>query len=138
MAGVRVTVVVVSPSRGARRDVSLLSPIASGAGRSDVSGEAVAEYAVIALGGKQYRVREGERIVVDRIAAEPGESISPKVLAIGGADGISDGGTVTAEVEEHVLGPKITVLTYRAKKDSKRKMGHRSRLSRVRITGIGG
>jgi large subunit ribosomal protein L21 len=98
----------------------------------------VAEYAVIALGGKQYRVREGERIVVDRIAVEPGESISPKVLATGGADGISDGGTVTAEVEEHVLGPKITVFTYRAKKDSKRKMGHRSRLSRVRITGIGG
>jgi large subunit ribosomal protein L21 len=94
----------------------------------------VADYAVIALGGKQYRVREGERIVVDRIAAEPGDTISPKVLATGG----SDGGTVTAEVEEHVLGPKITVFTYRAKKDSKRKMGHRSRLSRVRITGIGG
>ena len=97
----------------------------------------VAEYAVIALGGKQYRVREGERIVVDRIAAEPGESISPKVIATGTADGITDGGNVTAEIEEHVLGPKITVFTYRAKKDSKRKMGHRSRLSRVRITGIG-
>lgn len=98
----------------------------------------VADYAVIALGGKQYRVREGERIVVDRVAAEPGETISPKVLATGGSDGISDGGNVTAEVEEHVLGPKITVFTYRAKKDSKRKMGYRSRLSRVRITGIGG
>ena len=98
----------------------------------------VAEYAVIALGGKQYRVREGEHIVVDRIAAEPGESISPRVLATGSADGITDGGTVTAEVEEHVLGPKITVFTYRAKKDSKRKMGHRSHLSRVRITAIGG
>ena len=69
----------------------------------------VADYAVIALGGKQYRVREGERIVVDRVAAEPGETISPKVLATGGSDGISDGGSVTAEVEEHVLGPKITV-----------------------------
>lgn len=98
----------------------------------------VADYAVIALGGKQYRVREGETIVVDRVAAEPGDSISPTVLAVGGAEGISDGGSVTAEVEEHVLGPKITVFTYRAKKDSKRKMGHRSRLSRVRITGIGG
>ena len=98
----------------------------------------MADYAVIALGGKQYRVREGETIVVDRVAAEPGDSISPKVLAVGGADGISDGGSVTAEVGEHVLGPKITVFTYRAKKDSKRKMGHRSRLSRVRITGIGG
>jgi len=107
-------------------------------GASTYVGRSVADYAVIALGGKQYRVREGERIVVDRVAAEPGDTISPKVLATGGADGISDGGTVTAEVEQHVLGPKITVFTYRAKKDSKRRLGHRSRLSRVRITGIGG
>ncbi|MEO2139147.1 MAG: 50S ribosomal protein L21 [Thermoleophilia bacterium] len=98
----------------------------------------MADYAVIALGGKQYRVREGERIVVDRVPAEPGDTILPAVIATGGAEGISDGGSVTAEVEDHVLGPKITVFTYRAKKDSKRKMGHRSRLSRVRITGIGG
>ena len=54
----------------------------------------MAQYAVIALGGKQYRVREGERIVVDRIAAEPGESISPKVIATGTADGITDGSEV--------------------------------------------
>ena len=39
-------------------------------------------------------------------------------------------------VEEHVLGPKLLVFTYRAKKDSKRKRGHRSRLSRVRIDSI--
>ena len=43
-----------------------------------------------------------------------------------------------SEVEEHGVGPKIKVFTYRAKKVSKRKMGHRSRLERVRITGIGG
>jgi len=60
----------------------------------------LADYAVIALGGKQYRVREGERIVVDRVPAEPGDTISPTVIATGGAEGISDGGSVTAEVEE--------------------------------------
>jgi len=43
---------------------------------------------------------------------------------------------VTATVEEHLLGPKLLVFTYRAKKDSKRKRGHRSRLSRVRIDSI--
>jgi large subunit ribosomal protein L21 len=96
------------------------------------------DYAVIALGGKQYRVREGERLLVDRLAVEPGETFSPNVLAVGGDKAISDGGTVTARVEEHVLGKKIVVFTYRAKKDSKKKRGHRSRLSRIQIESIAG
>jgi large subunit ribosomal protein L21 len=73
------------------------------------------EYAVIAVGGKQYRVREGERLLVDRLAVEPGETFSPNVLAVGGDKAISDGGSVTARVEEHVLGKKIVVFTYRAR-----------------------
>jgi large subunit ribosomal protein L21 len=96
------------------------------------------DYAVIALGGKQYRVREGERLLVDRLAVEPGETFSPNVLAVGGDKAISDGGSVTARVEEHVLGKKIVVFTYRAKKDSKKKRGHRSRLSRIQIESIAG
>ena len=96
------------------------------------------DYAVIALGGKQYRVREGERLLVDRLAVEPGETFSPNVLAVGGDKTISDGGSVTARVEEHVLGKKIVVFTYRAKKDSKKKRGHRSRLSRIQIESIAG
>jgi len=95
------------------------------------------DYAVIAVGGKQYRVREGERLLVDRLAVEPGETFAPPVLAVGGADGLSDGGSVTARVEEHLLGKKIVVFTYRAKKDSKKKKGHRSRLSRIQIESIG-
>ena len=95
------------------------------------------DYAVIALGGKQYRVRAGEELLVDRLAYEPGASFAPTVLATGEAGGaISDGGSVNVTVEEHVLGPKLLVFTYRAKKDSKRKRGHRSRLSRVRIDSI--
>ena len=95
------------------------------------------DYAVIALGGKQYRVREGEHLLVDRLAQEPGATFSPTVLATGTAGaGLTDGGTVNATIEEHVLGPKVLVFTYRAKKDSKRKRGHRSRLSRVRIDSI--
>ncbi len=96
------------------------------------------DYAVIALGGKQYRVREGERLLVDRLAVEPGGTFSPNVLAVGGDKAISDGGSVTARVEEHVLGKKIVVFTYRAKKDSKKKRGHRSRLSRIQIESIAG
>ena len=96
------------------------------------------DYAVIAVGGKQYRVREGERLLVDRLAVEPGETFTPDVLAVGGDKAISDGGAVTARVEEHLLGKKIVVFTYRAKKDSKKKRGHRSRLSRIQIESIAG
>jgi large subunit ribosomal protein L21 len=98
----------------------------------------MADYAVIAVGGKQYRVREGERLLVDRLKVEAGETFNPDVLAVGGDKTIADGGTVTARVEEHLLGKKIVVFTYRAKKDSKKKRGHRSRLSRIQIESIAG
>jgi large subunit ribosomal protein L21 len=96
----------------------------------------VPDYAVIALGGKQYRVREGERIVVDRLVHEEGASFEPRVLATGDGDGIADGGTVTATVEEHLLGKKILVFTYKPKRNQRKRRGHRSRLSRVRIESI--
>jgi large subunit ribosomal protein L21 len=97
----------------------------------------VPDYAVIALGGKQYRVREGQRLVVDRLAHQEGDSFEPRVLATGDTDGgIADGGTVTATVEEHVLGKKILVFTYKPKRNSRKRRGHRSRLSRVRIDRI--
>ncbi|MCU0307716.1 MAG: 50S ribosomal protein L21 [Thermoleophilia bacterium] len=98
----------------------------------------MAQYAVIALGGKQYRVRTGERVLVDRLHLDEGASFEPRVLATGGPEGIADGGTVTATVEEHLLGEKIRVFTYKAKKNQRRTRGHRSRLSRVRIESIGG
>lgn len=95
------------------------------------------DYAVIALGGKQYRVREGEHLLVDRIDQEEGATISPQVLATGTAGGaLATGGTVTAKVEEHVLGKKILVFTYKPKRNSRKRRGHRSRLSRVRIESI--
>jgi large subunit ribosomal protein L21 len=97
----------------------------------------MADYAVIALGGKQYRVREGERLVVDRLRLEEGSSFEPDTLAVGGPDGLSDGGTVTATVEEHLLGRKILIFTYKPKRNERRRRGHRSRLSRVRIESIG-
>jgi large subunit ribosomal protein L21 len=96
----------------------------------------MARYAVIALGGKQYRVNEGEFLVVDRLHHEEGSSFSPVVLATGGDGELSDGGSVTALVEKHLLGPKIRVFTYKPKRNSRKSRGHRSRLSRVRIQSI--
>ncbi len=94
------------------------------------------DYAVIAFGSKQYRVREGEHLVVDRLAVEEGDTFQPTVLATGDATAVNDGGTVTARVQEHLLGKKVVVFTYRAKKDSKKKRGHRSRQSRIVIESI--
>jgi large subunit ribosomal protein L21 len=98
----------------------------------------VPDYAVIALGGKQYRVREGERIVVDRLAEQEGASFQPRVLVTGDGDGIADGGTVEATVEEHLLGAKIRVFTYKPKRNERRTRGHRSRQTRVKIDSITG
>jgi large subunit ribosomal protein L21 len=98
----------------------------------------VPSYAVIALGGKQYRVQEGERLLVDRLAVDEGAQFEPRVLMTAGdGGGVSDGGRVTATVEEHLLGPKIRIFFYKAKGNWNRRRGHRSRLSRVRIDSIG-
>lgn len=99
-------------------------------------------FAVIALGGKQYRVTKGERIVVDRLAVDEGATITPDVvLASDGKKTLATaadakGVKVSAKVKEHTLGKKIDVRTYRAKKSSSRRMGHRSRLSVIEIESI--
>jgi large subunit ribosomal protein L21 len=97
-------------------------------------------YAIISVSGKQYRVAEGERLLVDRLSEEAGKSFTPDVLLVGG-DGDADlspkGVTVTARVVEHVLGKKIRIGKYKAKKGYRRHGGHRSRLSRIEIESIG-
>jgi large subunit ribosomal protein L21 len=97
----------------------------------------VPDYAVIALGGKQYRVKEGDSLLVDRLDVAEGESFSPPTLMVGEGAELSDGGEVSATVEEHLRGQKIRVFTYKPKRNSRRTKGHRSELSRVRIESIG-
>ena len=98
-------------------------------------------YAIISLGGKQYRVSEGETLLVDRLPNGTGETFTPRVLFAGG-DGAPqlapDGVTVTARVVDHVLGEKIRIGKYRPKSGYRRHTGYRSRLSRIAIESIGG
>ncbi len=89
------------------------------------------DYAIIRLGGKQYRVREGEYLVVDRLKTEAGKSFSPDVLL--GADGVK----VTATVLAHERGPKILIGKYRKRTGYKRHNGFRAATSRVEIS-LGG
>jgi large subunit ribosomal protein L21 len=97
-------------------------------------------YAIISLGGKQYRVQEGERLLVDRLPYDEAKTFHPDVLFLGG-DGSAElapkGVQVTAKVVKHVLGDKILIGKYKPKKGYKRHIGHRSRLSQVEIEAIG-
>lgn len=100
-------------------------------------------YAIISLGGKQYRVREGERLRVERLPYEEGKTFHPDVLLVGG-DGDAllspeelKGQQVTAKVNAHILGKKVIVGKHRQRTGYRRKNGHRSRLSEIVIESIG-
>jgi large subunit ribosomal protein L21 len=88
------------------------------------------DYAIIRLGGKQYRVREGETLVVDRVKADEGKTFSPDVL-------LGDGATVTAKVLAHERGPKILIGKYKKRTGYKRHTGFRAATSRIEIS-LGG
>ena len=97
-------------------------------------------YAIISVGGKQYRVQEGQRLLVDRLREEEGATFSPRILMLGGdgdPDFSPDGATVTARVVGHVLGDKIRIGKYKAKSGYRKHTGHRSRLSQIEIQAIG-
>jgi large subunit ribosomal protein L21 len=97
-------------------------------------------YAIIALGGKQYRVREGEKLLVDRLPYDEAKTFKPNVLLLGGNGDLElspKGAEVTVRVVKHVLGDKILVGKYKPKKGYKRHNGHRSRLSQIQVEAIG-
>jgi len=101
-------------------------------------------YAIIEMGGKQYRVEEGDSVLVDRVGEDEGAKVSPRALLYtDGKDAVMDGADlgkvkVEAMVTEHLKGPKIRISTYRPKKRTRRTMGHRSLLSRLEIKKISG
>ena len=99
----------------------------------------MSSYAIISLGGKQYRVSEGERLLVDRLRADEGATLEPHVLLVGGngATDLSPSTTVTARVVGHELGEKIRIGTYRRRTGYKKHTGHRSKLTRIEIESIG-
>ena len=98
-------------------------------------------YAIISVGGKQYRVREGERLLVDRLALEDGATFTPSVLLTGG-DGeprIAPGNVVvTAKVLAQAKGPKIRIGKYKKRTGYKRHTGFRASLTQIEIESIGG
>ena len=100
-------------------------------------------YAIIETGGKQYRVQEGDVLFIEKLDADPEQTVTfEKVMAVGRehetmvGTPIVEGAVVTAKVLGNGKGKKVTVFTYRPKKDSKRKMGHRQPYTKVEIQSI--
>lgn len=91
-------------------------------------------FAVVKSGGKQYRVREGEELVVDHVKGEVGDTVELPVSFLADDEGV-DFGSHTARVEilEHLRGDKIHIYKYRPKKTYRKKTGHRQELTRIKV-----
>ena len=101
-------------------------------------------FAIIETGGKQYKVTEGDFVFVEKLNAEEGATVEFPVLAISADDGLKvgspviAGAKVTANVVKNGKAKKIYVMTYKPKKNEKKKQGHRQPYTKVQITSIVG
>lgn len=101
-------------------------------------------YAIIATGGKQYRVSQGDVIYVEKIEKANDETIQFDVLLLGGEGDVKvgtpvvDGAKVEGKVLGQVKGEKIVVYKYKSKKNYARKAGHRQPYTKIEITAING
>jgi large subunit ribosomal protein L21 len=99
-------------------------------------------YAIFKTGGKQYRAGTGEVVTVEKIEGEAGATITfDNVLLVGEGSGITTGkdlkgGKVTAQIVEQLKGPKLIAYKYRRRKGYHRTVGHRQRLTKVKVTEI--
>ena len=100
-------------------------------------------YAIVATGGKQYRVEPGQRLEIEKLTAEPGSQVDlGEVLLVGDGDSVTigqptvAGARVVAEVLGETKGKKVIVFKYKSKVRYRRKTGHRQRYSRVLVRDI--
>lgn len=100
-------------------------------------------YAIVKTGGKQYKVAQGDVLFVEKLEANEGDVVTlDQVLAVAGENGLTvgapvvEGATVTAKVVAQGKAKKVIVYKYKAKKDYRRKQGHRQPYTKVEITGL--
>ena len=100
-------------------------------------------YAIVKTGGKQYRVEQGQTLLVERLPEEAGASVVLEPLLIAGDTSVFDkaglaDASVDARIVEHLRGPKLRVFKFKPKRGYKRRTGHRQELTRIEITSIKG
>ena len=99
-------------------------------------------YAIVRAGGRQEKVAVGDLVTLDRVAGETGSTLElPALLLVDGDKVTSEteklsGVKVTAEVVENLRGPKIRIMKYKNKTGYKKRQGHRSELTTVKVTDI--
>jgi large subunit ribosomal protein L21 len=98
-------------------------------------------YAIVKTGGKQYRVEEGQTLLVERLPGDAGAKVALEPILFR-SDEIVFGDAaakvkVDAEIVEHIRGPKLRVFKHKPKRGYKRRTGHRQELTRLKITKIG-
>jgi len=100
-------------------------------------------YAIIKACGRQYKVKEGDIIEMEKLRADEGQTVTFDEVVLVSDDNdvkigkpIIEGASVQAQVLEHGKGPKITIFKYKPKKDYRKKQGHRQPYTKVRITSI--
>ena len=98
-------------------------------------------YAIVKTGGKQYRVQEGQSLLVERLPADDGGSVSLQPLLVVDGSTVVDGDdlakvSVQARVVGHERGPKLRIVKFKPKRGYKRRTGHRQELTRIEVTGI--
>jgi len=99
------------------------------------------DYAIVKTGGKQYRVEEGQTLLVERLGEEPGATVDLQPVLVRSSetvfdrDGLSKA-AVRAEIVGHERGKKIRVFKFKPKRGYRRTKGHRQELTRIRITEI--
>jgi large subunit ribosomal protein L21 len=99
------------------------------------------DYAIVKTGGKQYRVEEGQTLLVERLASEAGSTVDLQPVLVRSSDTVFDRdglakAAVRAEIVGHERGKKIRVFKFKPKRGYKRTKGHRQELTRIRITEI--
>jgi large subunit ribosomal protein L21 len=98
-------------------------------------------YAIVKTGGKQYRVQEGQSLLVERLAAQDGETVSLTPLLVVDGENVVDGeglsgAAVDATVLGHERGPKLRIVKFKPKRGYKLRTGHRQELTRIRVEKI--
>jgi large subunit ribosomal protein L21 len=99
-------------------------------------------YAIVKTGGKQYRVSEGQTLLIERLPAADGETVKLEPLLLVDGTDVVDGEdlgkvTVSARIIAHERGPKLRIVKFKPKRGYKRHNGHRQELTRIEVTSLG-